>query len=75
VVWVSFTSTTTDKDRTLKQFGKGGTFFRIKTKYGRDIGPLSLYPSEKEILLLPNSFFEVTSVFSAQEVHPQRSTT
>ena len=68
VVWVSFTSTTTDKSQTLRQFGNGGTFFKIKTKYGRDIGPLSLFPTEREILLLPNSVFVVKSVLSSEEV-------
>jgi len=70
VVWIGFTSTTTDRQHTLKQFGSSGTFFKIKILYGRDISGLSLFPDECELLLMPNSVFTVQTALSSAEVTP-----
>ena len=51
----------------MQQFGNGGTFFRLSVRSGRDIGPLSLFP-ENELLLLPNTVFEVQTALSSREV-------
>ena len=69
MVWISFTSTTTDKKETMERFGNGGTFFKLNILFGRDISALSLFPGERELLLLPNSVFEVKVALSADEVN------
>ena len=68
VVWIGFTSTTTDRKQTLDQFGAAGTFFKLKIRYGRDISSLSLFPEECELLLEPNSVFTVQTALSSSEV-------
>jgi hypothetical protein len=67
VTWISFNSTTTDNKQTLQQFGNGGTFFKLSI-FGHDISPLSLFPEEGELLLLPNSVFKVLTALSSREV-------
>jgi hypothetical protein len=52
----------------MLQFGAGGTFFKLKILYGRDISDLSLFPIERELLLLPNSVFTVQAALSSTEV-------
>ena len=69
VAWISFNSTTTDSSQTLRQFGSGGTFFKLLIRNGRDISPLSLFAEESELLLLPNSVFKVLTVLSSREVN------
>ena len=68
MAWISFNSTTTDSDQTLRQFGSGGTFFKLIICNGRDISALSLFADESELLLLPNSVFKVLTVLSSREV-------
>jgi len=68
VTWIDFKSTTTDSEQTLRQFGSGGTFFKLAIRFGRDISPLSLFPDENELLLLPNSVFKVKTALSSGEV-------
>ena len=69
MAWISFNSTTTDSKQTLRQFGSGGTFFKLLIRNGRDISPLSLFAEESELLLLPNSIFKVHTVLSSREVN------
>eukprot|EP01124_Arcella_intermedia_P010043 TRINITY_DN16600_c0_g1_i1.p1 TRINITY_DN16600_c0_g1~~TRINITY_DN16600_c0_g1_i1.p1 ORF type:complete len:362 (+),score=71.26 TRINITY_DN16600_c0_g1_i1:130-1215(+) len=65
VVWVAFTSTSSDTT-CLKQFidkkSNSGTIMEIKCTEGKDISQFSFYSGEKEILLSPNSTFLVKSV-------------
>eukprot|EP00961_Rhodomonas_salina_P295518 3935532-Rhodomonas_salina.1 len=67
VVWISFTSTTLDRDGTMKSFGEGGTFVHIEAIDARDISELSLLPQEKELLLMPNARFRVQNVLNAED--------
>eukprot|EP01124_Arcella_intermedia_P006335 TRINITY_DN1373_c0_g1_i11.p1 TRINITY_DN1373_c0_g1~~TRINITY_DN1373_c0_g1_i11.p1 ORF type:complete len:414 (+),score=117.62 TRINITY_DN1373_c0_g1_i11:464-1705(+) len=69
VEWVAFSSTTlTQPDKTLSNMHKWlklinkkkyGTVMMIHVIEGRVIAQLSLFPNEKEVLLLPNSQLEV----------------
>jgi hypothetical protein len=73
---ITFTATTRNKDDTIKAFGNGGTLFKLKIFDGRDISKLSLYESEMEVILWPNSTFRVTATLSSDEVfdpHPRRA--
>jgi hypothetical protein len=60
-VWYnSVTSTTTDKDKTLKSFGAGaqgnaGTFLEMRVCSARSVQAFSLYPAEQELLLRANT--------------------
>jgi hypothetical protein len=65
---ITFTATTRNKDDTIKAFGNGGTLFKLKIFDGRDISKLSLYESEMEVILWPNSTFRVTATLSSDEV-------
>jgi len=61
VTWTAFTSTTTDKETTMRKFGsgtKGGTYVKIEVTDGRDISAFSPF-AENERLLLPNATFTV----------------
>jgi len=64
IVWIAFTSTSTQKDilKTFSQNVNLGTYMMLKVTQGKNIAPLSLFPSEGEVLLLPNSTFKVTQV-------------
>ena len=42
--------------------------FKFDIREGRDISTLSLYRSENEVLLLPNSTFTVSATLSSEEV-------
>ncbi len=72
-VWLnSVTSTTTDKDRTLMQFGTGasgrpGTLLQIIAVDAKDIRAFSPF-SESELLLPPNSCHTVLTVLESAEV-------
>jgi hypothetical protein len=67
VVWSGFTSASTDRAVSTDQFaGAGGVLFRIGIlkdgqSRSRDISLLSVFSSEKEVLLLPNIKLMVTS--------------
>jgi hypothetical protein len=64
ISWNSFVSTTNAED-TAKDFMKSvvcGTFFQITAKWGRNIKAFSPFGDrEDEVLLEPNSEFEVTA--------------
>eukprot|EP00961_Rhodomonas_salina_P178231 2403997-Rhodomonas_salina.1 len=67
VVWISFTSTTLDRDGTMTSFGEGGTFVHIEAVDARDISELSMLPKEQELLLMPNARFRVQNVMNAED--------
>jgi len=69
ICWVSFTSTSLDKtimNSFISKNKKEGTFLQINVIEGKDISEFSLFPNEKELLLLPNSQFVVDEVISSQ---------
>jgi hypothetical protein len=72
-VWLnSVTSTTTDKDQTLLQFGAGasgrpGTLLQIIAVDAKDIQAFSPFP-ESELLIPPNSCHTVQTVLESAEV-------
>ena len=72
-VWLnSVTSTTTDKDTTLLQFGAGacgrpGTLLQIIAVDAKDIQAFSPFP-ESELLIAPNSCYTVQTVLESAEV-------
>jgi serine/threonine protein kinase len=74
VCWNSLSSTTIDKDGTMRSFGNAasgsiaGTFVEIRALNAKNINILSLVPSEKELVLLPNSVFRVISAVSFSHV-------
>lgn len=59
IQWGAWTSTTTLLDA-AKGFGQSRLIFIIKIKTGKDIGSLSFFRTENEILLTPNHRFIVT---------------
>ena len=63
VTWQAFSSTTRSP-AVAKEFLGGemseGTFFIIRSKTARSIGPVSAHPEEEEALLLPNCQFRVS---------------
>jgi serine/threonine protein kinase len=73
-VWLrSPTSTTTDKDKTMRQFGQGagasaGTFMELRVKNAKNIEALSAVPGEQERLIPHNTCFRVLQVSSAADV-------
>ena len=67
VCWISYSSTTSDNESTLRQFGGEGTLFKISVDSARDVSKLSLFPEEREVLLLPNSTFKVVATLSREE--------
>jgi len=63
--WVGFTSTSSERgvmDRFLSKSKTAGTKMKIYITEGKDLQQLSLLPTEKEYLLLPNSYFKVVEV-------------
>ena len=72
-VWLNAaTSTTTDKETTLMQFGKGasgrpGTLLQIMALDAKDIQAFSPFP-ESELLIAPNSCHTVQTVLEWAEV-------
>jgi serine/threonine protein kinase len=73
-VWFrSPTSTTTDKQKTMKQFGQGasgmaGTFMELRVHNAKEIEDFSLFPQERERLIPHNTCFQVLGAFSAADV-------
>ena len=61
IQWAGFTSTTTELATASAFAGDGGVICKIDVVSGRDIGPISFYPTENEVLLSPNHKFIVTS--------------
>ncbi len=72
LVWLrSPTSTTTDKDKTMRQFGQGasagvGTFMELRVKNAKEIEAFSAVPSERERLIPQNTCFRVLQAMSAK---------
>eukprot|EP01103_Thecamoeba_quadrilineata_P019279 TRINITY_DN7733_c0_g1_i1.p1 TRINITY_DN7733_c0_g1~~TRINITY_DN7733_c0_g1_i1.p1 ORF type:complete len:763 (+),score=140.45 TRINITY_DN7733_c0_g1_i1:146-2290(+) len=77
VSWNGFTSTSVSKSQARNFLGKdqkGGTIFIIKIqKTGRAVHDFSAIPTEEEIILEPNSVFEVTNSEDLSEVTNQNS--
>ncbi len=73
-VWFrSPTSTTTDKETTMKQFGQGasgqaGTFMELRVRNAKIIEDFSVVPQECERLVPHNTCFQVLGAFSAADV-------
>jgi serine/threonine protein kinase len=73
-VWLrSPTSTTIDKDKTMRQFGQGagacaGTFIELRVKNAKEIEVLSAVPEERERLIPHNTCFRVLQAWSAADV-------
>ena len=61
IQWGAFTSTTTSLQAASGFAGAGGVIIKIDVQSGRNINPLSFFPTEGEILLSPNHKFVVTS--------------
>jgi len=67
IVWVALSSTSESLD-TMKQFTREkGSWFIINTIEGKEISQYSRSPNEHEVLLLPNSYFEILSVNDPQK--------
>ncbi len=72
LVWLrSPTSTTTDKDKTMRQFGQGasagvGTFMELRVKNAKEIETFSAVPGERERLIPHNTCFRVLQALSAK---------
>ncbi len=58
----SFYSSSSSSARARAFAGRSGTVFEIRGRSGRWIRPISLYPSEKEVLFAPGTSFRVKSV-------------
>ena len=73
-MWLrSPTSTTTDKDATMRQFGEGvgggsGTFMELRVKNAKEIETFSAVPAERERLIPQNTCFRVLQALSAADV-------
>jgi serine/threonine protein kinase len=72
-VWFrSPTSTTTDRQKTMRQFGQGargqaGTFIELRVHNAKEIEQFSLFPQERERLIPPNTCFQVLGALSAAD--------
>jgi serine/threonine protein kinase len=72
-VWLrSPTSTTTDRKKTMLQFGNGadgaGTFMELRVQNAKEIEVFSAVPEEQERLIPQNTCFRVLQAFSAADV-------
>jgi hypothetical protein len=73
-IWLtSITSTTTDKAKTLLQFGTGasgrpGTLLQINAVDAKDISDFSKYKAENEYVIPPNSCHRVQVAISSAQV-------
>ena len=81
-IWLtSMTSTTTDKAKTLFDFGTGasgrpGTLLQINAVDAKDISDFSKYKTENEYVIPPNSCHTVQVVLSSAQVsHSPRNVT
>jgi hypothetical protein len=65
VTWITFSSTTTNGD-VIKKFSDKheGTWMIIKGVIDGIQIPFSLYPSENEVLLYPNTMLVVNNIFT-----------
>lgn len=72
-VWFrSPTSTTTDKQKTMKQFGHGasgqsGTFMELRVRNAKEIEAFSVFPHEREHVIPHNTCFQVLGALSAAD--------
>jgi len=67
IVWVALSSTSESLD-TMKQFTRDkGTWLIIYAIESKEICQYSRSPNEHEVLLLPNSYFEIVSVNDSQK--------
>jgi hypothetical protein len=65
VIWITFSSCSRSKEVALNHNQSNTkTLFTIEHQSGRDIAAYSLYPKEKETILVPNTVFEVVSATS-----------
>ncbi len=46
----------------------GATFVEIRALFAKDIGPLSMVPSENELVLSPNSIHKVVASFGSDQL-------
>jgi len=68
-VWYNaVTSTTTDKQGTLTQFGAGGTLLQMRVTNAKDISAFSVFPGEHERLLPHNSCHFVETALASAKV-------
>ena len=74
-MWLrSPTSTTTDKDKTMREFGQGadaeaaGTFMQLHVKNAKEIDAFSAVPGEQERIIPHNTCFRVLLAVSAADV-------
>eukprot|EP01004_Peranema_trichophorum_P006441 NODE_525_length_2637_cov_27.056881_g449_i0.p1 GENE.NODE_525_length_2637_cov_27.056881_g449_i0~~NODE_525_length_2637_cov_27.056881_g449_i0.p1 ORF type:complete len:615 (-),score=109.69 NODE_525_length_2637_cov_27.056881_g449_i0:166-2010(-) len=68
VHWSAFTSLTSNERVAADFAGKGGIIFRVKCRNGRSINKYSMYPTEDEILVSPNSKFIVYEEAHTEEL-------
>jgi serine/threonine protein kinase len=71
------TSTTTDKDETMKNFGEGdkgapGTFVELRVKNAKDIQPFSLFSQECERFIPHNTLFLVVTAINAADLNSMK---
>ncbi len=71
------TSTTIDKKSTLQKFGTsadgdGATFVEIRAIHAKDISLLSMFKSESELVLSPNSMFKVVACYTSEHLKDLR---
>jgi len=65
IVWVAFSSTSKSKDQISNFSDKDqGTWMILSITEGKNISFFSMFPSEEEILLLPNSYFRVEYILT-----------
>ena len=75
VCWNAVTSTTTDKDLTLRSFSRhddSATFVEIRAIHAKDISPLSMLPSENELVFSPNTMFKVVACYTSEHLENLR---
>ena len=48
--------------------GDGATFVEIRASFAKDIGALSMVPSENELVLSPNSLHTVVASFGSHQL-------
>ncbi len=73
VCWHAVTSATTDKQSTLQRFGTssdgdGATFVEIRAIHAKDISPLSMFKSENELVLSPNTMLKVVACYTPKYI-------
>jgi hypothetical protein len=77
VCWNAVTSATTDKKNVLLRFGTYAdsdwvTFVEIRAIHAKDISPLSMLPSENELVFSPNTMFKVVACYTSEHLENLR---